>query len=810
MHLPDPSYDDDPDIARAHRDRILSYVSLERVTDPIFDCKVVPSDASEDCEFCPRKDGMPYRQFTCMPYTNSVACGGFTPLSHTMWNAYDYYRSYFDQDLMSQYLCRDNYIILFTDGRSNCWDKIGNDREDPVKAAHALNNLIWHEGQSDATMISVKTYVMGFGLDDESKTLCDAIAVAGDTDHAYFVTTVDDIVDALRMIFGVAQDNDEEDEPEPCRMYTRSDPVIVGKDAVYTGLFEYPSWRGHLNKYTLVENWWREESENWYAEDLTWYDSGSTEESDYSLDGDAGAKLDQRGADSRVIFTADSSGKIQDFTSSAAGNSADQKGTLENAGLDIIGFDSGAELVNKIRNMDYEEGDCYEETGGSWKLGDIYHSTPVIVGKPLREELDSFADRPHLVLIGANDGMLHAFDDSDGTELWSYIPNCLLGKLHNLKDGQHTYCVDLDAKATDVEFDSGWRTVLVGGLREGGNHYFALDITDTEKPEPLWEVTHAHMGQTWSTPSFGRIPGDQYVAFVGGGYDSGDNVGSSFYVIDFQTGDFVKTFTGFADKDEDFPAQVRAVDLDRDGYIERVYFTSTKGKLYRLRIDPKTGVEDTVSMIFDPGDYEYYAKEKIAGLPEEQDITKIVPYEAVLPVDTKTMRRPSYYAPSVMRTEYLPRNYIIHYGTGDEQSVIDTWGQDFFFEIEDRESEAVCKWVYVFEPGEKCLSRPMTFDHIVYFTTYHPGICTSGEGFIYGLTATSRLKPRGDAGIKYDLSGKRLSTKKCKIGGIVGIPSSPQVANGAVIGNSSRQPTHLWRLKIDELYDRIRSWQEVF
>ena len=252
VHLPDPSYDDDPTIAQGHRDKILSYISLERVTDPTFDCRVAPNDGSKDCEFCPnRKDGPVFRQFTCMPFTDSVACGGYTPLSHTLWNAYNYYQSYFDQDLKSQADCRDNYIILFTDGRSNCRDKDGDtDREDPVKAARALNNLIWHEGQSDATKISVKTYVMGFGLDEESKEKANAIAKAGGTDHAYFVTSVDEIVDALRMILDVGKEDGEEGEPGLCRIYTRSDPVIVGKDAVYAGLFEYPSWRGHLKKYT--------------------------------------------------------------------------------------------------------------------------------------------------------------------------------------------------------------------------------------------------------------------------------------------------------------------------------------------------------------------------------------------------------------------------------------------------------------------------------------------------------------------------------------------------------------------------------
>lgn len=109
-----------------------------------------------------------------------------------------------------------------------------------------------------------------------------------------------------------------------------------------------------------------------------------------------------------------------------------------------------------------------------------------------------------------------------------------------------------------------WRSILVGGLRQGGNYVWALDVTQPDKvdaqgvktaakdnapdclngggggcgpagisnrnyPEVLWELTDnaiPRMGQTWSRPTVGRIqvlnagtPTDRYVAIVGGGFD---------------------------------------------------------------------------------------------------------------------------------------------------------------------------------------------------------------------------------------------------------------------------------------------------
>jgi len=804
VHLPDPSYDDDPDIARLHREKILRYVSLERENDPTFDCMVAPNDGSTDCEFCPNgKDGPAYRQFTCMPFTDSVACGGITPLGHTLWNAYNYYLSYFDQDLQSQADCRDNYILLFTDGRDNAFDNSLADQEDPVKAAKALRNLTWHKGQAGERVIPVLTYVVGFGLDDESKALCDDIAEAGGTGQAYLAKDMDELVKVLKdLLTGMTGGN-----------YTRSDPVVdyywdeTAKEyqsVVYTGSFQIPGWKGHFNRYRLEQDWVQMKwNENWYVADSAWYDDEPTGEPGGLLEGDAGARLNEQS--SRTIYTMDSSGGRLAFKSGTISS-------LEGAGLAAGDFADTAALVDFILKGHYGDDD--------WKLGDIYRSTAVVVRQPKNEDLatdEMVKNREHAVMVGANDGMVHAFNDEDGTELWVYIPRCVLGKLHRLKEG-HEFLVDLDLKAVDVELNGAWSTVLVGGLRQGGNHYFALDITNTTDsyPEPLWEVTHAAMGQTWSAPAFGRLHDGKHAAFVGGGFDPADGIGNSFYIIDLATGSFVRTYTDIGDADEDFCRRPKAVDLNKDGYVERVYFVSSKGKLYRIDLESAVG---NVKLVFDPGNYSYLATETKDG--EEVSLTRILPENASLPTEITTMRRPVYYEPAVDRMRYYPYHYMIYYGTGDEQAILQETTQDYFFALEDLEEEGVrCDWVRKLDLGEKCLSRPSLFNDAVYFSTFQPyDICGGGYGYIYGITTSTRTRWGGDAALAYDLEDNPLSPRQVRVGGptsrLKGLVSSPQVTNGGIIftcsqGSADGKPgVPPDRLIIEGISDIVHFWQEI-
>ena len=191
-----------------------------------------------------------------------------------------------------------------------------------------------------------------------------------------------------------------------------------------------------------------------------------------------------------------------------------------------------------------------------WKLGDVINSTPKVVGNIGQNTYfidygdtsyynfissDSFRKRASIAIIGANDGMLHAFragylkdkgpfgdgvantkalfknwhgaGDGEhsliGEEVWAYIPYNLLPYLKYYASpeysGCHIYGVDLSIKIFDVSINGtaggtrdadSWRTILIGGMRFGGSckngmdptgpplsgvgfsSYFALDMTD--------------------------------------------------------------------------------------------------------------------------------------------------------------------------------------------------------------------------------------------------------------------------------------------------------------------------------------------
>jgi len=832
VHLPDPDYGDDT--AMANRDKIMSFLSLDRATYPVYDCRVTAQ------RFCKTGVTWPYYQFTMMPFTDSIPvnqyvaatpCG--TPLGASLDEAGLYYESYFDQDSQTQIGCRENYVIVLTDGEETCGG-------DPVSAAERLLNLTWTTGPPENQVIDtpVKTYVIGFGLDPAAAASLNDIAAAGGTDHAYFATSLTELISTLTNIFQTITEGS----------YTRSDPVISREgDSIYSAYFDYPGWTGHVKKYLIDENG------NVTGRDSTWYDDPRVPPNDV-LEGDAGARLNDQPAAARTIWTAttDWTGTYPppartgfDDTDAAALHPLLNPGDF-NEDSSTNQTDS-VELINYIRDVGYNGGAyAWATRDTAWKLGDIYHSTPVVVTPPLFDlgflDYDGFrqdhSGRNTLVLVGANDGMLHAFNDADGVEDWAYIPKSVLGNLKNLKSS-HTYFVDLPVKAADIwspggsstvfptasQDKEGWRTVVIGGLRRGGNCYFALDITDTtaDYPKPLWEITDPNMGETWSTPTFGRVKIDEggnvvdkYVAFVAGGISPDNNVGNTLYVINIEEGNFLKKFTSVGGPSEYIPSAVRAVDLDRNGYTERLYVANNNGKLYKVDLTSEDISDWQAVELFDPGD------------PNAFNQASILPVGASLPTGAADRRRPVFFPPAVIRDRYGEQHYFILYGTGNELDPQNQNTQDFFFEIEDLDDgTAQCNWVYCFcsqenpcmvgSPpvrltGEKCLSRPVAFNYVVYFTTYTPTqVCGAGQGFIYGLTISRGATTGGEGALRYNLAGEELESpaEHTEIGEIAGIPSSPVVTNGMIYFNSSNN-TNVSQLRIPVLTGKLRSWQEVF
>lgn len=257
-------------------------------------------------------------------------------------------------------------------------------------------------------------------------------------------------------------------------------------------------------------------------------------------------------------------------------------------------------------------------------LGDIFHSSPILVTAPVpsymcdlgitaqclhslygdqltpggRTAYEAWTvseeERTQMVVVGANDGMIHAFhagawvngDDPDttltetrhldlgtGRELWAFIPPDMLPKLKRLfdRDGRHELFVDGTPMVRDVWVDLNgdgqksadeFRTMAVVGERQGGRSYTALDITDPAQPVFRWtwpppgSAIALDSGETWNDfapapPPIGPVGvvdatgplsrgGDslreQWAVVLGGGYDPSWRRGRSLNVLDVWTG----------------------------------------------------------------------------------------------------------------------------------------------------------------------------------------------------------------------------------------------------------------------------------
>ena len=188
-------------------------------------------------------------------------------------------------------------------------------------------------------------------------------------------------------------------------------------------------------------------------------------------------------------------------------------------------------------------------------LGDIVNSAPVYVHKPPFTYADvgytayatSKASRQAMVYVGANDGMLHAFNADNGNEAWAFVPTAVIPYLYKLADytysNNHRFYVDGALSVGDV-FDSSnnsWHTILVGGLGDGGRAYFALDITDPAAPVLLWEFDTASdtdLGYSYGNPVITKRASDgKWIVAFASGYNNtvGDSKGR-LYVVDALAG----------------------------------------------------------------------------------------------------------------------------------------------------------------------------------------------------------------------------------------------------------------------------------
>lgn len=315
--------------------------------------------------------------------------------------------------------------------------------------------------------------------------------------------------------------------------------------------------------------------------------------------------------------------------------------TTTDSALVVENQNAGTNLVNWMRGDGSKEAD---QPGGYLRtretlLGDIINSAPQYVAKPTRLYPDYLETAPYsafrtanatrtpMIYVGANDGMMHAFNATSGSnggkEIFSYVPSSVYGRLTNLVSTgyAHQYTVDGSVEINDAFFGGAWHTVLVGGLSGGGQGIFALDITKGDNIKEsaadstvLWEFTDVNyvasatagtagsngdpnLGFTYSRPQIVKMSNGKWVAIFGNGYNNTTADGSAsttgyayLYFVDLETGKLLRRI--------DVPkgstttpnglATVSAIDFNGDYVADFVYAGDLYGNLWRFDIADKT------------------------------------------------------------------------------------------------------------------------------------------------------------------------------------------------------------------------------
>ena len=282
-----------------------------------------------------------------------------------------------------------------------------------------------------------------------------------------------------------------------------------------------------------------------------------------------------------------------DFTTNAAVRDA----IFDNTGpVDSTEIDRQNMIINYLRgNQDNEQpGGSLRERDGV--IGDIANSRPTFVG-PVNEgwgRLDSnYLDYVNgakqnikQVLVGANDGMLHAFDSDSGIEQFAYIPSMVHENLPELADPDyvHRFYVDGQIGIGDVK-RSGWTTVAVAGLGSGGKGVFALDL---KTKDVIWEIdtdhpdVGEHIGHVFGKPVVTRA-GGRWVAVFGNGYNSQEGT-AGLIVADILSGSAQFIPTNSATDNGLSEVAVFMDPVDRLNAL-RAYAGDLKGNMWRFDFD---------------------------------------------------------------------------------------------------------------------------------------------------------------------------------------------------------------------------------
>ena len=493
-------------------------------------------------------------------------------------------------------------------------------------------------------------------------------------------------------------------------------PVAVSGDTIdedtrmFSAGFRSADWSGQLKGYQLLSGGKRE---------LLW---------------DAESMLREQSPDDRLLLTSKEGGGVE-LTPLNSSLSVDQIRWLK--GASVGGMRSRIPDEQNAPNL----------------LGDVVNSAPFLLSPPQKSQ------RPGVIFVGANDGMLHAFSADNGKEFFAYLPSELVtsdsGQASPIEslmqpDYTHRYFVDGSAVARNVDIDGGPEAVVVGTMGAGGRSVFALDVSDPAEMEPedvLWEFSNSDLGEGVTRPAISRITYNgepRWVALFGNGYNS-DAGSASLFVVDLVSGNLLKRFNTLVGSSSvpnglGPPTATRWPDYqgvstyayagDQQGNMWRFDLTELSSRPVKLlagqssqpitappQLEFKPGDSSTLMVLFGTGSFQFVddrsdrSVQRLYGLEDDGDASPV-------PVEAETPNLAKQEITTMTRIDGKLMRSVTNKPVAENQR----------------------GWYLQLPPGERMVSMPTLPTGIYHqralFATLSPlfGQCTAGvDGYVYGL-----------------------------------------------------------------------------
>ena len=547
------------------------------------------------------------------------------------------------------YQCQKNFVVLLTDGEPTednsadgrittlpqFNDVVASDC-DGTGSGRCLDDMAEYLNEADLNGTlpgrqSATTYTIGFGPDVAGSTFLEDVARRGGG-RAYAATNVEDLTTALQEIFrDVQQTGNTFTSPAvSINAFNRTQT----NNELYVSLFkpgERLRWTGNVKKYGIRDGQIVDvgaaeaidpETGFFRSSARSFWTPGTTPDGNEVEAGGAASRLPE--ATTRNVYTyipaAGRRALSEDVNAFSVSNAA-----LDDAALNITSPDiTRIQVINWARGVDLLDADGDGDRDEISRLmGDPLHARPALVS--YGGDSDNPNANDNVIFVPTNDGFLHAIDADTGVELWSFIPPEMLGRLvelyRNPAVGERNYGLDGDIRVLKfdvnqdgiVDASAGDRVWLFFGMRRGGRHYYALDVTQRDAPRWRWSIGPAELpgiGETWSTPTIARVRvgggatqnGENFVLIFGGGYDDAqenyqyttDTSGHRIYMVDAASGQRLWFAGGpngdgtpnlaLDDMTHSIPGRIVTIDTDGDQYADRMYAADLGGRIWRFDI----------------------------------------------------------------------------------------------------------------------------------------------------------------------------------------------------------------------------------